>query len=146
MTTKALARAIAIILAIATLAGCATVTPAKVSVTFGIYSGRPDPTWELSDAEAADVVGAISALPVVTGVPPQGGLGYHGYFLLIRRAGQPDETLVAYRGTVASVGGGSGSYRADAGRTVERLLLETGRSVLTPAEIAELARDLSAAP
>ena len=37
-------------------------------------------------------------------------------------------------------------YRADPGRTVERLLLDTGRSRLTPMEISVVESDLTAAP
>lgn len=141
-----LARGIAVFLAIGTLAGCSTVAPPKVTVTLGLYSGRADPTWDLSEARAGEVVAEISALPVVTGIPPQGGLGYHGFVLLLRRAGQPDATIVVYRGTVAPIEGAPGSYRIDAGRTLERLLLESGRELLAPLEIATIESDLAGAP
>jgi hypothetical protein len=108
----------------------------QATVTLGIYSGRPDPSWILTDAQAADVDAAIQGLAVTTGNPPDGGLGYHGFTLVLRRPGQVDETLVAYQATVAPPGVGPRPYRVDPGRTVERLLLESGRSTLTPEEVA----------
>ncbi len=51
----------------------------EVRVTLGIYSGRPDPTWTLTGAEAAAVERAIEALPETAGTPPEGGLGYRGF-------------------------------------------------------------------
>jgi len=123
-----------------TTAGSATTT--HVTVTLGIYSGRADPSWDLGDAQAAVVAAAIAALPVAAGTPPEGGLGYHGFTLVLRRAGQADETLIAFRATVAPPGVGPRPYRIDTERTVERLLLETGRATLTPAEIAVVEADL----
>jgi len=114
----------------------------RMTTSLGIYSGRPDPSWDLGDAQAAEVVTASAALPAAIGTPPEGGLGYHGFTLVLRRPGQADETLIAYRGTVSSPGAGARPYRADPGRTVERLLLETGRATLTPTEIAAVEADL----
>jgi hypothetical protein len=110
----------------------------EVRVTLGIYSGRPDPTWTLTGAEAAAVERAIEALPETAGTPPEGGLGYHGF--TITSLGR---TLTAYLGVV-STGGGPGVVRTDPGRTVERLLLELGRARLAPAEVAEVERSLAA--
>jgi hypothetical protein len=122
----------------------ATPMVAQVTVTLGIYSGRPDPSWDLTAAEAAAVVGIIDGLPTVTGTPPQGGLGYHGFTLVVRRAGQADTTLVAYRGAVAPPGVGPRPYLADPGRTLERSLLDAGRSTLAPVEVAAVEADLVA--
>ena len=140
-----LAAAMVVALLALTLAGCSrTTTQAHVTATLGIYSGRPDPSWDLTDAEASLVVGAISALPVGVGEPPVGGLGYHGFTLVIQRAGMAEETVVVFRGTIAPPGVGRRQYRVDAGRTVERLVLDAGRAHLTAAEIAAVAAELSA--
>ena len=109
-------------------------------VTLGIYFGRPDPTWTLSGAEAAAVERAIEALPETAGTPPEGGLGYHGFTVV--RGGR---TLAAYLGVVSAGGSGPQVLRPDPARTVERLLLELGRTQLTPAEIAEVERSLATA-
>ncbi len=139
-----LAVSIVVALLALTLAGCSGPTAqAHVMVTLGIYSGRPDPSWDLTDAEVSLVIGAISALPVRVGEPPVGGLGYHGFTLVIRRAGLADETVVAFQGTVAPPGVGPRQHRVDEGRTVERLLLDAGRAHLTPAEIAAVTADMA---
>jgi hypothetical protein len=112
----------------------------EVSVTLGIYSGRPDPTWTLTSAEAAAVERAIAALPETTGSAPEGSLGYHGFTLV--RGGS---TITAYEGTVWEADGtGPQVLRQDPGRSVERLLLDQGRSHLAAAEIAEVERSLAA--
>jgi hypothetical protein len=116
-------------------------TADEVRVTLGIYSGRADPTWTLAGAEAAAVERAIQALPEAAGSPPEGGLGYHGF--TVTRGGS---NLTAYLGAVWAGGGGPQVIRRDPERTVERLLLELGRTELTPEEIAEVERSLDAAP
>ena len=127
--------------------GTASAAPStSITTSLGIYSGRPDPSWDLTDAQVAQVVNTIEALPVTAGTPPQGGLGYHGFTIVRRSPGQADETLVAYRGTVAPLGSGTRTYRVDQGRTVERLLLDLGRSTLNPTEVAAVEGDFAAAP
>jgi hypothetical protein len=164
--TTTIARTLLALLAVIALGGCGGEPSAKTSptssstprmatseapatritVTLGMYSGRPDPSWDLTEAQVAQVGRAIAVLPVTTGTPSAGGLGYHGFTLLLDRPGKPAEALVAYRGTVASPGVDARPYRIDAGRTVERLLLEAGRSILTPIEVAAVEADLAAGP
>lgn len=103
-----------------------------VRVVLGIYSGRPDPTWTLTGAEAAAVQRALEALPEAAGSPPEGGLGYHGF--TVTHLGR---TWTAYLGIVSAAGAGPQILRRDPGRTVERLLLELGRTELTAVEIAD---------
>jgi len=161
-----IARALLALLSVAALAGCggapgvgtsptstststmstSDAPPTRITVTLGIYSGRADPSWDLAEAEAAQLDRAIAGLPVTTGTPPEGGLGYHGFTLLLSRPGKADETLVAYRGTVAPPGVDPRPYRIDAPRTVERLLLDAGRSILTPVEVAAVEADLATGP
>ncbi|MBP1705754.1 MAG: hypothetical protein H6Q36_1493 [Chloroflexi bacterium] len=143
---------LAAVAALLILAGCAGPAPSagpatpvaapRVTVTLGIYSGRPDPSWELDPAQSAALVRLLASLPAVTGVPPEGGLGYRGFGLVIDAGGQAVERLVAYRGAVAAQGTGARQVRTDPTRSVERLLLETGRSWLTPAEITAVEADL----
>ena len=115
----------------------------SVTVTLGLYSGRPDPSWSLTDVQVAALVGQLASLPVAVGSVPQGGLGYHGFSIVVQQAGQPDETLVAFRGAVTSAGDAPGTYRGDPQRTVESALLETGRSHLTAPEISIVETDLT---
>ncbi len=114
-----------------------------VTVTLGVYSGRPDPSWALTEVQVAALVGQLASLPVTTGVPPQGGLGYHGFSILVRENGKADRTVIAYRGAVTSPGDAPGSYRADPQRTVERALLDTGRPHIAAAEVSIVEADLT---
>lgn len=115
----------------------------SVTVTLGIYSGRPDPAWTLTDVQVAALVGQLDSLPVATGTAPQDGLGYHGFTILVQRAGQPDQGLMAYRGAVSGPGDAPGTYRADAPRAIESALLDTGRPRLAAAEVAMVEADLA---
>jgi hypothetical protein len=110
-----------------------------VQVTLGIYSGRADPAWMLTDAEATALDAALAALPGVVGMPPVGGLGYHGFTVE-----RPDGTVIAYDGTVAPPGDGPRGLLADPSRTIERLLLETARAHVAGNELAEVERALAA--
>jgi hypothetical protein len=114
-----------------------------VTVTLGLYSGRPDPSWTLSDVQVAALVGQLAALPAAIGSAPQGGLGYHGFSIVVRRPGQPDQTFQVYRGAVTSPGDAPGTHRADPQRTLESALLETGCSHLTATEITVVGTDLT---
>jgi hypothetical protein len=107
-------------------------------VTLGIYSGRPDPSWTLTDGEAARLEAALAALPGAVGEPPTGGLGYHGFTI-----DRPGSVVMAYRGAVAPPGEGRRAYLADPARTIERLLVETARSHVTDIELAEVRRALA---
>ena len=139
-----LAMPVVVALLVLTLAGCGGATPQPhVTASLGIYSGRADPSWDFTDAEASLVVRAISSLPVRVGEPPMGGLGYHGFSLVITRAGLANETVVVFQGTIAAPGGGPREYRVDDGRTVERLVLDAGRARLTPDEIAAVTADMA---
>jgi hypothetical protein len=99
-------------------------------VTVGLYSGRADPGWTLTADEREQLDLALATLAKATGVPPQGGLGYHG-FRITRSDGVE---LVAYRGAVAPAGTARREYLADPHRRVERLLLRLAGDRLTPAE------------
>ncbi len=115
----------------------------SVTVTLGIYSGRPDPTWTLTDWQVAALVGQLASLTVTSGIAPQGGLGYHGFSILLHQAGEADQTVVAYRGDVSRSGDAAGTHQVDPQRTVESALLDTGRSHLTAAEVSMVEADLA---
>jgi hypothetical protein len=113
-----------------------------VRVTLGLYSGRPDPSWTLTDREVAALDAALDALPSAVGNPPTGGLGYHGF--TIDRPGEPAWGLVvAYRGAVAPPGDAPRGFLVDPARTIERLLLETARPHVTGNELVEVERALA---
>lgn len=101
----------------------------NVSVRLLVYSGRPDPEWELGD-EA--VKGLRERLGKVldgerTNPPPHGNLGYRGF--LVRsdgRAGLPRELTVFRKVVTENDGRSSRHWRDDAG--VEDMLLGDARA------------------
>ncbi len=143
--------ALLIAMALALLAGACggdtgTAVPGeRTAVSLGIFSGRPDPSWMLTDAQSAELSLRLGRLAPAFGVPQEGGLGYRGFSISTSAAGKPDRILVAYRGAVAAPGPGSRSYLQDAARSVERYLLDTGRSQLAPEVIRAVEADLAGA-
>ena len=106
----------------------ATLPPAQAAeVTLLIFSGRQDPSWLLTADETAKLGAMVAALPVVQGVAPQGGLGYHGF--AVATTGPDGNILIvtAYAKAISPAGGGAASYWRDDAGLVERFLLETGR-------------------
>lgn len=86
-------------------------------VELDIFSGRPNPRWEL-DARSAERLRAIHEGLRGSGAPPlePPGLGYRGF-----RYTMDGVTWHAFSGMVA----GSAGHLRDPGRRVERFLLET---------------------
>jgi hypothetical protein len=125
------------------LAPLATSPLPSVTVSLGIYSGRPDPSWDLTDVQVAALVGMLASLPLADGSAPQGGLGYHGFQIVAQQPGQVEQTFLAYRGAVTASSDPPGTYRADPQRRVETALLETGRAHLEPVEISVVEADLA---
>jgi hypothetical protein len=105
------------------------------TVSLGLYSGLPDPSWALSDEESAALTALLESLPRVDGSPPSGGLGYHGFTIeRLTPEGMP-RLLVAFDGTVSDPASSHLSYLDDPDRSVERLLLESGRDQLSADEL-----------
>jgi hypothetical protein len=138
-----------LIVAAALIGGCggsAAVAPPLVHVALGIYSGRLDPTWTLTPGEAAQLESLVMGLPHRLGIPRQGGLGYHGFIVdvPIGFGGEgAARTLVTFEGEVAESGLGSRPIGIDQRRSVERFLLETGRSRLGNGEVSVVEGDLA---
>jgi hypothetical protein len=104
-------------------------------VSLGLYSGLPDPSWELSEEEASALTALLETLPCVEGSPPSGGLGYHGFSIeRLTPAGMP-RLLVAFQGTVSDPLSSHLSYLDDPQRSVERFLRDSGRDQLSATEI-----------
>jgi hypothetical protein len=101
-------------------------------VELDVFSGLPNPRWQLSEGEAADFARLVEGLERASddSSPTPPGLGYRG-FRLSGPAGSPSSW--AYRGFVRSPGG----LLADPSRRVERFLL--GR---LPADYSALRRSL----
>jgi len=100
-----------------------------IRVWLNIYSGRPNPSWELSDEEGGALLERIDRLSEATISKPSGvfgGLGYRG-FLVERSSAAPEGPLSLYIHEGIVDKGQAQINAVDGDQTVERTLLESGR-------------------
>src|SRR5258708_4066187 len=103
-----------------------------IRVWLNIFSGKPNPSWELSDEQGGALLEKVNRLSGLTINKPSGvlgGLGYRG-FLVERSATAPDGPLSLYVHEGIVDRGQSQANAVDSDRGVERSLLESGRQVL----------------
>lgn len=96
-----------------------------VQIEIDLFSGRVNPRWTLSTAEAGELRAAVAGLAASVGegaAPPD--LGYRGF-----RVADGDILTIVYGGSVRR----RGRVWADPGRAVELWLLRA-----LPAELADL--------
>jgi hypothetical protein len=97
-----------------------------VSWTAGVdlYSGRPNPQWQVDRAAGARLAGLWDELEPTTDALPPPSLGHRGAFLLA-----PDGRRWITRGTIVAL---DDSRRRDPERRLERALLATAPPNLLP--------------
>ena len=114
---------------------------AHVVVELDIFSGMPNPTWVLTDAEAAKFLRQLDAQPRASAREEAGNLGYRGFIVEVTQ-GAAHRKIRVQKGTVHSSTGGTSAYTRDEGREMERWLLETGNPHLEPDLLQMVERDL----
>lgn len=75
----------------------------SVTVTLHVYSGRPDPAWELTPQQAADLADKIKRVNKTTLMKPPGivgGLGYRGFSIESVREKDLDPSIYLHAGIV----------------------------------------------
>jgi hypothetical protein len=100
-----------------------------------IFSGRPDPTWTVSQSEAARLESlwdSLAASPRAQQQPPP--LGYRGCFL---KDTAKEREWVAYKGVVTLKTPAGDEARSDENRKFESLLLASAPEGLIPPQILE---------
>jgi hypothetical protein len=114
--------------------------PARVEVEFDIYSGMPNPTWLLTDAEADSFVKRLAAAPRTSATELSGNLGYRGFIVQVTQ-GADTQLVRIQTGAVHMMQGATTVYGNDVDRALERWLLDTGKPHLKKElfEIAERA-------
>jgi|GEM_PF-1545505 len=99
----------------------------KAVVTLDIFSGRENPSWELSAEQVEALAAALGALPETDPAGFFDGLGYRGFKVLVTEAAQgKTESIRAHGGLVLYSVGGADKFLKDEERRVEKLLLESG--------------------
>ncbi len=97
-------------------------------IELDIYSGRPNPSWELSPDEAAALLIRLRALPKGTAGAIEAGLGYRG-LVVTAPGGVIDgfDRVTISAGSVVGHGLAGDRVLVDTDRSLELWLLHTGR-------------------
>jgi hypothetical protein len=115
----------------------------EVRVELDIFSGRPNPEWRLTPADAVSLDQKLAALPVAAPGQLANPLGYRGFIVRLRTA--DDETTVTVQnGTVRTTRTGDTVHHQDPDRALERWLLTTGRPTLAQDLFTLVERELPA--
>jgi hypothetical protein len=99
---------------------------ARVEVELDIFSGMPNPTWILTDAEADNFVKQLAALSPTSAAELSGNLGYRGFIVRLTE-GADTESIRIQTGAVHITKGATNVYGYDKDRELERWLLNTGK-------------------
>ena len=114
---------------------------AHVEVELDIFSGMPNPTWVLSNAEAESFLQQLAALSQSSARELRGNLGYRGFSLQVTQVN--DTQLIRIQsGTVHISKGAANVFLCDKDRELERWLLNTGKPHLTNELFQIAAREL----
>ena len=115
--------------------------PKRVEVELDIFSGMPNPTWNLTDAQAATLVQRLQSMPKAPAVTLSGRLGYRGFVVQVIADGETQ--MVQVQNGFAQIStGATATHVRDAGRELERWLLDTGRPHLKPEHFEIVRREL----
>lgn len=114
---------------------------ASTEVELDVFSGRPNPAWALTSAEAEELERRLAALPRSPERELSTRLGYRG--LLVRlEDGTGARMLRVQSGGVEIAAAGSTVYARDEGRALERWLIATGGTRVPDDVAAIVAREL----
>lgn len=100
--------------------------PSSVEVELDIFSGKPNPTWVLSDRDAAEFLDRLGSLTRMASGGIRNPLGYRGFVVDTGRG----QLVRVQNGTVQITHGEDQSYFADPHRDLERWLFSTGESMV----------------
>jgi hypothetical protein len=113
-------------------------------VELDLFSGRPNPGWELTAEQSAELVERLKGLPAAKEGTIRDGLGYRGFVVTTREdEASAFTTLIVSAGlVVARYPDGAEQRFADPGRALERWLLGTAQGRLEPAVRALVNQEL----
>jgi hypothetical protein len=95
---------------------------AHISAELDVFSGRPNPTWNLADAQVRELLGMLRTAQTSRGERPSGaeGLGYRGLILNIVSDSHVEICRVS-NGLIEI----DGRFLSDAGRRIEAFVIRT---------------------
>lgn len=133
------------LLGIALLVGCApaqqqtatTATPVSPTAyaTLDIFSGRPNPRWQIDDADTTAILAQLAQLaPASKGFTPVNKLGYRGFIIeLTNSATGEASTISVYRQSVVKRAGGVAVVYDDPSSAIEKILVSSAQKHTEPA-------------
>jgi hypothetical protein len=102
-------------------------------VTLDVYSGRPNPTWTLSGAVAAELLARLQGLEASeVSTPEFDGLGYRAVRAELQEQAKCVAVLSAWRGVVTVEQAGQRFRYADTNRQFELWLVDSGTGHVPP--------------
>jgi hypothetical protein len=118
---------------------------ASLQVELDAFSGRPNPRWELTGADAAEFAKRLRELqPLQRPADIFEGLGYRGF--IIRADREPVngyEEVRLYRGIVMAKRGNQQDAFNDANRALERWLFDSARGHVDEAVLQFVGTELA---
>jgi hypothetical protein len=123
------------------------VSASNAVVTLDVFSGRPNPTWSLSEPATAELLRRIQALDAAKSDAPEfQNLGYRAVRVEFQEPNKGEVVVTASRGTVTLERTGQRLSLADAGRKFELWLANTGAGHLTPDLLRYVTGEIASKP
>ncbi len=98
----------------------------KIEAMLDIFSGRPNPTWKLSENQVDELKTKLGTFPSAESKAPS-GLGYRGVRLVnIGKIANIPDRIIAYNGVLAITEKGITNYYEDSNK-IEEWLLDQAR-------------------
>ena len=102
--------------------------PSQARVELMLFSGRPNPSWLLTETETHTLSGLLKGLAPIEQAPLHEGLGYSGFAVTLREAGSSSPASVRiHDGLIIYSTDDRSVYFGDAERRIERWLVQTAR-------------------
>lgn len=96
-------------------------------IELNIFSGRPDPTWTITNTEIAHLISQVQKLPATQPKEFADNLGYRGFTV---RLNSNDGFIKVYQGICEYQLQGKSQFFHDEDRQLEKQLLATGKPYL----------------
>lgn len=102
----------------------------KAKVTLQVYSGRENPSWDLSEKQSSDLLALVGDLPKSESFTLPDNLGYRGFQVeLTENAAEKTQEIVVYKGRVLYKSAEADRYFTDRERRLEMFLLNSADSL-----------------
>lgn len=122
-------------------------TASNIVVTLDVFSGRPNPTWSLSEGTAAEFLRRLHALEISKVAGREfDDLGYRAVSAEFQDQTKDAVVVKASRGIITLDRAGQRLHYLDAGRQFELWLVNTGAAHLTPDLLRYVTGEIASKP